>query len=115
MARLLLEKDIIEVAGESVKMKDMGYSTIPRHIEEALVAFASYSKTVPDLSGLSLSSETNERFANYVKTVNRFKGDKAMIEESLTRPDRNTYWYYLQYGKISGDFSKSKPVDRNVY
>ncbi len=115
MARLLLEKDIIEVAGESVKMKDMGYSTIPRHVEEALVAFASYSKTVPDLSGLSLSSETNERFANYVKTVNRFKGDKAMIEESLTRPDRNTYWYYLQYGKISGDFSKSKPVDRNVY
>ncbi|NMC38825.1 MAG: hypothetical protein GYA41_10925 [Bacteroidales bacterium] len=115
MARLLLEKDIIEVAKESVKMKELGYSSIPRHIEEAIVAWASYSKAVPDLNGLTVSSETNERFVNYVQAVNRFQGDKALIEKSLSKKERNTFWFYLQFGKISVDFSKSKPADRNVY
>jgi hypothetical protein len=115
MARLLLEKDIIAVAEECGKMKEIGYVSIPRHIEEAVVAYASYSKALPDLAGLALSKETKDRFLNYVQSVNSFKGDKALIEKSLNKRDRNTFWFYLQYGKISGDFSKSKPVDRNVY
>ncbi len=115
MARLLLEKDILAIAEESVKMADMGYTTIPRHIEEAIVAFASYKKALPDLAGLVLSAGTNARFLNYVRSVNSFAGDRAAIKKSLNRAEKDTFWYYLQFGQIRGDFTRSRPVDRNVY
>ena len=115
MARLLLEKDIIAVAEEVKNMKARGYTSIPRHIDEAIVAYRNYSNAFPEMEGLTTSSDIEERFIRYVQTVNRYKGDKMLIEKTLNKREKNTFWFYLQFGKISSDFMRSKPVDRDIY
>jgi hypothetical protein len=98
MARLLLEKDFETLIYEIRKMKDMGYSYIPRHIEEAVVEYIYVYKKHPDLGGLIVSSETEMRFVQY----NSFndpgnKGNKKWLEKEMEEKWGNTFWYYLQY------------------
>lgn len=115
MARLLLEKDLIAVEQEIKNMKSIGYTSLPRHIDEAVVAFRAFSESVPDLGGLSSDPETGKRFVRYAQVVNDLKGNKSLIETEMKKTEKNTFWYYLQFGTISGEFMKSNPVDRNIY
>ena len=62
MARLLLEKDLMEVGSEVKKFKGLGYDHFPRHIEEAIVSLVNITKEFPDLGGLSISTDTDHRF-----------------------------------------------------
>jgi len=115
VARLLLEKDIIAVAEEVNKMKAMGYTALPRHIDEAIVTYRNFSNAIPDLGGLSSNPDTEKRFAGYAQIVNSLKGNKSLIGKTMRRTEKNTFWYYLQFGTVSGEFMKSNPVDRSIY
>jgi hypothetical protein len=114
-ARLLLEKDIIAVTEEVKKMKAMGYTSIPRHIDEAVVAFRNFSIESPYLGGLYSKPDTEERFARYQRTINNYKGDRSLIEKSLKKSEKNTFWYYLQFGTIKLDIMRNPPVDNSIY
>jgi hypothetical protein len=115
MARLLLEKDLMAVEEEVKNMKAGGYNSLPRHIDEAIVAYMAFSKSQPELGGLSSDPETGKRFAGYAQTVNGLKGNKSLIETKMKKAEKNTFWYYLQFGTITGEFMKSNPVDRDIY
>ena len=115
MARLLLEKDLIAVEQEKKNMKSIGYTSLPRHIDEAVVAFRTFSESVPDLGDLSSDPETVKRFVGYAQVVNDMKGNRSLIEAEMKKTEKNTFWYYLQFGTISGEFMKSTPVDRSIY
>lgn len=115
MARLLLEKDLVEVSEEVKMMKGIGYSVIPRHIDEAIVAYRVFSEKTVDTGGLISDKQTLQRFVTYSDIVNRFGADKSLIETNMKRSEKNTFWYYLQFGTISGKFMKSDPVDRSIY
>jgi hypothetical protein len=115
MARLLLEKDLIAVEQEIKNMRSIGYTSLPRHIDEAVVAFRAFAGSVPDLGGLSSSPETGNRFVGYTQVVNDLKGNKSLIEKRMKKTEKNTFWYYLQFGTISGQFMKNNPVDRSIY
>jgi hypothetical protein len=115
MARLLLEKDLIAIEQEIKNMRSIGYTSLPRHIDEAVVAFRAFAGSVPDLGGLSSGPETGERFVGYTQVVNDLKGNKSLIEARMKKTEKNTFWYYLQFGTISGQFMKSNPVDRSIY
>ena len=114
-ARLLLEKDIIAVTEEVKKMKAMGYTSIPRHIDEAVVAFRNFSIESPDLDGLSSKPDTEERFSSYQRTINNYKGNRSLIEKSLKKSEKNTFWYYLQFGIIKRDIIRNTPFDNSIY
>lgn len=115
MARLLLEKDLIAVTEEVKKMKAIGYSVIPRHIDEAVVAYRIFSEKMPDTGGLSSNDETLQRFIAYSDIVKRYGGNKSLIEKNMKRTEKNSFWYYLQFGVISGNFVRTNPVDRSIY
>ncbi|HUX97380.1 MAG TPA: DUF6057 family protein [Bacteroidales bacterium] len=115
LARLLLEKDLIAVSDEVKNMKSKGYTSLPRHVDEAIIAYRYYSKAVPDLGGLYPDPETVKRFEAYIKLISRYNGNKSLIEQNISKKERNTFWYYLQFGTISGNFMKSTPIDRNIY
>lgn len=115
MARLLLEKDIMAVADEVKKMKEAGYSRIPRHIQEAVIMYESYTGESPDLGGLFLEKDTERRFADYLKIVNSYKKDKLLLEKNIKKTERNTFWYYLQFGTIRRDFTRGESPDRSIY
>jgi hypothetical protein len=115
IARLLLEKDFMAVVNEIKNMKEIGYNNIPRHIEEASVACLFFTGALPDLGGLTIKPETNERFLQYREVYNEFKGDKSQVDRHMNNAEKNTFWYYLHFGNIRSDFLKSKPVDNSVY
>jgi hypothetical protein len=101
MAQLLLEKDIMAVTNEVKKMKEIGYTSIPRHIEEAVERYINITKEAPDLGGLSVSADTEHRYFQYGSIINTYKGNKALIEKNMKKPEKNTFWYYLQFNFVS--------------
>ena len=115
IARLLLEKDLMAVGSEVKRLKGMGYGKIPRHIEEAVVSLVNVTKEFPDLGGLAISNDTDQRFIKYFSDLKSFKGDRSLIEKGINKTDKNTFWYYLQFGLIKSDLFKSSPVDNSIY
>lgn len=115
IARMLLEKDLMAVGSEIKNLKGLGYPHIPRHIEEAIVSLVNITKEFPDLGGLSISHDTDQRFLRYFSDLKSFKGNRKLIEKGINKADKNTFWYYLQFGLIKSEFFKSSPVDNSIY
>ncbi len=115
LARLMLEKDIIEVVNWVCKMKGFGYDAIPKHVEEAVVAYRNYSGESHDLGGMLINPETERRFVRYSSLVSSYRGNKSLIGKAANRKEKDTFWYYLQFNTINSDFWKSSPADRSVY
>ena len=98
MAWLLLNKNVLEVVNEIKLMKDMGYTRIPRHIEEAVFVFANLNQGVrPDLGGLTLSLETEVRFRNYAAAFQLSQVGGRNPEQEMRNVGGNTFWYYLHF------------------
>jgi hypothetical protein len=115
LARLLLEKDLMEIGSEVKKMRSFGYTHIPRHIEEAIVSLVNVTKEFPDMGGLTISSDTDQRFLQYFSDLKSLKGNRKQIENQLKKVDRNTFWYYLQFGLLKNNRLKSEEVDNSIY
>ncbi len=95
LAWFLLEKNVVGIMGEIRKLKGMGYTRIPMHIEEA--ALFSYANTgsIPDLGGLKISKETESNYSKY-ETSQIFNGNnKSSGSMGINNNMRSTYWYYL--------------------
>ena len=115
IARMMLEKDLLATVNEVKRMKEIGYTSIPRHIEEVVVAYMNLTEASPDLGGLTVSPDTKRRFAQYRLVSNSYKGNKSLVEKGMKKEEKNTFWYYLQFMVISSDFWESHPEDYFVY
>ena len=115
IARMLLEKDFVAVVNEVKKMKEVGYTSLPRHIEEAILAYVYFTKETPELGGLLVRPETEQRFIRYIDIYRSCKGDISLIEKKMGKSDKSTFWYYLQFKIISSEFWQSTPGDNTVY
>jgi hypothetical protein len=115
IARLLLEKDLLEVVSEVKKMKAIGYTTIPRHVEEAVLELINVTKELPDLGGLYVRSETERRFIEYQSILNSYRGNKSSLEKAMKKTEKNTFWYYLHFNVIKSVFFEKKPVEYTIY
>jgi hypothetical protein len=96
LARLLLEKEFKAVVYQVKKMKDMDYSCLPRHIEEAIVLFINHKHELPYLGDFGVNPELRNSFDQYAATMEENK--------EITDADRliqtswgNTYWYYYDF------------------
>jgi hypothetical protein len=115
IARMMLEKDLLATVNEVKRMKEIGYTSIPRHIEEVLVAYMNLTQASPDLGGLTISPDTKKRFTQYRMVSNAYKGNKSLVEKEMKKQEKNTFWYYLQFMVISSDFWESHPEDYFIY
>jgi hypothetical protein len=98
MARLLFQKDVVSIVYEIRKMYSMGYRSIPVHIEEAILQYHGTNGSVPDTGGLTVSSKTGLKFAEYNNTleVNRYM-DRSQLKNVMKKEWGQTYWYYYQF------------------
>lgn len=96
IAWLLLTKDVEEVVNLIAGMKDMGYTSIPRHVEEAVLVYSNVTGILPDLGGLEISYETRRRFSQYITAYNTVVQDPSANRGILDRYN-NTFWYYLHF------------------
>jgi len=79
-------------------MKDMGYTRIPRHIEEAVFVYVNLNKgTLPDLGGLTLGYETEVRYRNYATAYQLYRRGVRNADKEVQKVGGNTFWYYLQF------------------
>ncbi len=97
MAWLLLNKDVEMLVGNISLMKDMGYTTIPRHIEEAILIYFNSQGSMPDMGGLELSSETKLRFDQYFSAFMTERQKPATLEAKMKEHFGNTFWYYFHF------------------
>jgi hypothetical protein len=98
IARLLYEKNIETMIYEIKYMKGMGYTFIPRHIEEAILTYSKSHKEFPDLGGLTLSHESEIRFDQYNNTLNLYKNaNKSWLKIEMEDKWWNTFWFYYQF------------------
>jgi hypothetical protein len=93
----LLEKNIGAFIDEVRRMRDMDYSRIPRHIEEALLIYNMGTGMMPDLGELRISRETFERFRQYQMQMDPFLGMQAPDRKHIPEPSRDTYWFYFEF------------------
>jgi hypothetical protein len=115
MARFLLEKDIMEAGKEVKKLKGLGYSRIPRHIEEAIISLVNVMKEFPDMGGLTISKDADQRFPEYFTDIKSFGGDRKLMEKGIKKNDRNSFWYYMQFGRVKSDFMRKGQADQSIY
>jgi len=97
IAWMLLEKDYKAAVNEIRIMKILGYKTIPRHLEEAVVGYTNITKLVPDLGGLSVRSEVETNFREYGSVYNLYSARKDLLEQKVREAGGKTLWYYLQF------------------
>jgi hypothetical protein len=95
MAWYMLERSIGNVAGELTKMKGIGYTRIPKHLEEAALYLSSNSVEPPDLGGLVISTETKNRFLQYEAASLKFNSTLSANEINLKKAFGSTFWYYI--------------------
>lgn len=97
LAWYMLEKNLRGIIDEIKKMKGMGYTRLPRHIEEAAVFFNANIEPLTDLAGMKIDPETTQRFAQYESTMTLMQKNASGGIPEINNSARYTYWYYLDW------------------
>jgi hypothetical protein len=98
MAWLLLEKNYKAVVYQVKKMKDMKYSYIPRHIEEAIILFINHGYELPYLGDFTISRETENRFNHFLTAIQLKKNKNETEPEKIMETSlEKTFWYYFEF------------------
>ena len=79
-------------------MKDMKYTYIPRHIEEAIMVFINGNHELPYLGDFEISRETELRYKLYLAAFRMNKNKTRPEFDKLMKKNwGNTFWYYLEF------------------
>ncbi len=101
MTLALLKKDVLKVARGINRLKSMGYSRIPNHIEEAVYVYRNLTKgELPDLGGLRLRKDMKIRYRSYLHDYKKCKHDKEFARKSLYDKWNGTFWYYMHFNEM---------------
>ncbi|MBW6500257.1 MAG: hypothetical protein K0B05_02590 [Bacteroidales bacterium] len=97
LAGLLLSKKVEIIVNNIVNMEDSGYSSIPRHIEEAILVYYNSTGIFPDLGKLRMNRETPARFDKYLAAYLSARQNPATMREKMEKDFGNTFWYYFHF------------------
>ncbi len=97
MIWLLLNKDVEAVANNLYRMKELGYSKVPRHLEEAALMMYNSKGKMPDLGNLTISIETKNSFDSYVAFYKELNNNSASTKETVKRKFGHTYMFYFHF------------------
>jgi hypothetical protein len=97
LAWLLLKKDVKALIQEIPEMKNMGYSTLPRHIEEAVIEYIYLNREFPSLGGLGINGVTESDYNKYLTVFKRFRGNQGELRQEVKKTCGNSFWYYSRF------------------
>ena len=99
MAYYLLTDKPDRVAANAAGISTMGYSTMPRHYQEAILTHMMESgEHRINLYGLRIGDETLKRFQAFQEIVARYKADQEGLWNNLVGDFGNTFWFYHLFG-----------------
>jgi hypothetical protein len=106
IAASLINKQTGLVVNQIPKFAELGYPSLPRHVQEAVVLYASSTgKKDMDLSGYRINKSVIVRFNRLNQILGRYSGDKRAAASELSKSLGDTYWYYV----IKADQAAQKP------
>lgn len=95
-------------------LKNLNYTRLPKHFEEAVVMYVAETKRQNiDLAGFQLSRKTVESFQDFVNTFNTSKMNKTAARPELYRKFHDTFWYYVVYYKPSKNENENESENEN--
>lgn len=95
LAGRLLTRDL-EFAVNSIRgLREAGYSRIPRHLEEAALIYSSLTGALPDLGGLTISTETQARFERFSASYAAARSHPSSMREQMRSEFCDTFWFYF--------------------
>lgn len=97
MSWLMLDKNVEILVNNIRLMKNMGYTRIPRYIEEAILIYYNSKGTLPDMGGLTISDETKARFERYFAAYVSARQNPQTLKEKMKKQFGNTFWYYFHF------------------
>lgn len=97
MAWLMLSKDIEGIATQLKELKNLGYTRIPRHLEETVMIYYNAKGSFPDMGGLSVSDQTRSRFNQYVDIFKANRQNMEVAKQTLGMLFGDTFMYYYHF------------------
>lgn len=98
VAWLLLTKDLAGFTRLFNACHNAVESRIPRHYEEAILLAKALNRGTADLGVRSISRESQDRFASFMKALQPFGRDMAAASKSLRKSFGDSYYYYFFFG-----------------
>jgi len=98
LAFLLLKKNYNGILHEMAGFQRLGYTKLPVHIEEAVIALAVSNKgKIPDTGNLRISKKTELRWNQYLSVLQQYGNNIKSAEPELRKRFGDTFWYYVFY------------------
>lgn len=98
MAYYLLNREIDPLLKYMQYLPVYGYKEIPRHYEEAMLAYLSLGgKDWNSLKDFNISSKSRRDFEDLANIVNSYGNDKAAYYGTVMSKYSGTYWTYLLF------------------
>jgi hypothetical protein len=90
----LLNKQLARFVESIGRLKDFGYSELPRHYEEAMLIYVYGSRKRLHLDGYKPSDQLRQRADEFSRIVSQYGADKEATLREMQRNHRGTYFYY---------------------
>ncbi len=97
LASLLLDQQLKTLISVLPALHDFRYTSVPVHIEEALLLYSLIDNRNPLPAGFSIRAETIKRFRDYSSVYATYRNNHAQAAKALKSEFGNTYWYYVQF------------------
>jgi hypothetical protein len=94
LAHYLVTRDVDRLAKQLGRLDDFGYTTIPRHIEEAVLLCQRLNSVRVDLHGRQIRPETVQRFGEFTEALNRARNNPN-DRPALAHNFGDTFWFYF--------------------
>lgn len=98
MAWYLTNRQLTRFTKRLEGLQDLGYQTLPRHYEEAILVYTATARTTIQLRGYEPKQEVRGRIEHFLRTLQNHGGDKRAAFAELSRDHGNTYAFYNVYG-----------------
>jgi hypothetical protein len=97
MALLMLTKQWAEFTDNIWRLRDFGYTELPRHYEEVLMLRGYQIKKYPDTFGYVLSEQAKQNFQDVCEILTRHNDNKESAFRDLMLSYGNSYYFYSIY------------------
>ncbi len=112
MAQTLLDKNIDKFISQIGRLRELGYSRLPVHYEEAMLVYMTHSDKDIVPEGYSLSRETIGRLSGYVDIINTYGDNRKKASRMLFPKYGGTYWFYLNFINLPDQNEASAPAKK---
>jgi len=98
MAWYLLDRKLTRFTNRLGELPGLGYATLPRHYEEAIMVYAAAERTTIQLTGYKPREEVRQQIAHFLTILQSHGGDKQAALADLAKHHGDSYAFYNVYG-----------------